>query len=342
MRTVRNTIPLALDEAVARALAKVPADRFRTMQEFIDALTAPTPVSREPGLDSRVPVPRGEEDHDTQMPRLLKPLLDELDVFGVTHPAKVGNKNYDHFLISSVGRYMSVHQTSLPDDTLLPRIGGRQVFLAMIASGVGRGSWRQEASRSALEVLTQYIVHSMKCYYTGDESHDQVLVEAIREAANQCHANIAQKGRENPGGLGMEAAISMYVGCWPRAYVLQVGNTRCYRLLEGELAQVTKDDVGVHVYKHGSPAADAPTSGITMSGAFTPIVYRLEISWGTTVLLCTEELTKYVLDDQIRKRVTAPLSSEEACNDLVNDALAAGATESITVIVGRARPIVRQ
>jgi len=267
IRSVRNTIPIELDEAVARSLAKIPADRFRTMQEFIDELTTPTPVSRGAASDTRVPVPRGEEDRDTTMPLLLKPLLDELDVFGVTHPAKVGNKNYDHFLISSVGRYMSVHQTSLPNETVLPRIGERQVFLAMIAAGVGRGSWKQEASRTALEVLAQYIVHSMRCYSTGDESHDKVLVEAIREAANECHTNIAQKARENPGGRGMAAAISMYFGCWPRAYLLQVGNTRCYRLHEGKLAQVTKDDVGVHVYRYGIPTADASTSGMTISGA---------------------------------------------------------------------------
>jgi serine/threonine protein kinase len=343
MRTVRNTIPLALDEAVARSLAKVPADRFRTMHEFIDALTTPTPVSRGPGSDTRVPVPRGQEDRETTMPLWFKPLLDEIDVFGVTHPGKAGQKNQDHFLISSLGRYMSVHQTSLPDEAPLPRMGERQVFLAMIAGGVGRGSWGQEASRSALEVLAQYMVQSMRCYNAGDESHDQVFVEALREAANQCHANIAQKAREIPGASGMAAAISMYVGCWPRAYLLQVGNTRCYRLHEGKLAQVTKDDVGVHVYgQAGSLESDAPTSGATRSGAITPIVYRWENSWGTVNLLCTEVLTKHVAEEQIRERLSAITSAEQTCQDLVHDALAAGATDSITLIVGRARPIVRQ
>jgi serine/threonine protein kinase len=343
IRTVRNTISPAVDEAVARSLAKVPADRFRTMQEFIDALTTPRPVSRGAGSHTRVPMPRGQEDRDTTMPLLVKPLLDELDVFGVTHPGKLGHRNDGHFLISSIGRYMSVHQTSLPDETPLPRMGERQAFLVMIASGVGRGSWGQEVSRSALEVLAHYMVHSMRCYNTGDESHDQALVEAIREAANQCHANIAQKARENPGGGGMAAAFSMYVGCWPRAYLLQAGNTRCYRFHEGKLAQVTKPDVGVHVYgQAGSPESEALASGVTMSGAITPIVYRLGLAWGTVVLLCTEELTKHVVDEQIRERLSAITSSEQACQDLVHDALAGGATDSITVVVGRARPIVRQ
>jgi protein phosphatase len=277
------------------------------------------------------------------MPLLVKPLLDEIDVFGVTHPGMVGHRNDGHFLISSVGRCMSVHQTSLPDETPLPRMGERQAFLAMIAGGVGRGSWGQEVSRSALEVLGHYMVHTVRCYNIGDESHDQVLVEAIREAANQCHANIAQKARENPGGGGMAAAFSMYVGCWPRGYLLQVGNTRCYRFFEGKLTQVTKDDAGVHVYRQaGSSESESLTSGVTMSGAITPSVYRLEAGWGQVLLLCTEELTKHVVDEQIRERLSAITSSEQKCQDLVHDALAGGSTDSITIIVARARPIVRQ
>jgi TolB-like protein/tetratricopeptide (TPR) repeat protein len=39
LRTVRSTIPLALEGAIERALAKVPADRFATAEDFAQALT---------------------------------------------------------------------------------------------------------------------------------------------------------------------------------------------------------------------------------------------------------------------------------------------------------------
>jgi serine/threonine-protein kinase len=41
LRTVRATVPEAVEQAVLRALAKVPADRFRTAAEFAQALAAP-------------------------------------------------------------------------------------------------------------------------------------------------------------------------------------------------------------------------------------------------------------------------------------------------------------
>jgi len=48
---VRQAVPLALEEATAKALARVPADRYQTMAEFINAMTpealaAFTPVTR--------------------------------------------------------------------------------------------------------------------------------------------------------------------------------------------------------------------------------------------------------------------------------------------------------
>jgi serine/threonine-protein kinase len=48
--TVRNTVPPALEAAIAKALAKVPADRFATVGEFADALVA------EPARDLTLPL----------------------------------------------------------------------------------------------------------------------------------------------------------------------------------------------------------------------------------------------------------------------------------------------
>jgi serine/threonine-protein kinase len=49
LRTVRNTIPESIDAAVAKALAKVPADRFKSAAEFAAALRAPVTPPRPRG-----------------------------------------------------------------------------------------------------------------------------------------------------------------------------------------------------------------------------------------------------------------------------------------------------
>jgi eukaryotic-like serine/threonine-protein kinase len=53
VRSLRPTVPLAVDLALRRALAKDPGDRFATMADFCDALVTPMPAP--------VPVPGGQE-----------------------------------------------------------------------------------------------------------------------------------------------------------------------------------------------------------------------------------------------------------------------------------------
>ena len=45
LRVVRQTVPLAVERAVMQAMAKLPADRFGSMQQFLDALESPATTS---------------------------------------------------------------------------------------------------------------------------------------------------------------------------------------------------------------------------------------------------------------------------------------------------------
>jgi serine/threonine protein phosphatase PrpC len=56
--------------------------------------------------------------------------------------------------------------------------------------------------------------------------------------------------------------------------------------------------------------------------------------------MCTDGLTKHVPDSRIKDRIATMTSSEEAGRALLDDALAGGGTDNVTVMVLRA--IVRQ
>src|SRR5262249_2230842 len=48
LRTGRTTVPVAVEEATIKALAKAPADRYSSVAEFAHALTSPSPVPAAP------------------------------------------------------------------------------------------------------------------------------------------------------------------------------------------------------------------------------------------------------------------------------------------------------
>jgi serine/threonine protein phosphatase PrpC len=273
-----------------------------------------------------------------------KPRDDEIDVYGVSHPGKVRPENQDHFLICSLRKQVEIRLTSLPDAEHLMADPERLAFVAMVADGVGGGAKGAEASRIALEAVTQYVSHSMQCYYAADRTDDAEFIDALQAAAVECHGELLRRGREDPDSRGMATTLTLYLGVWPRAYLLQVGDSRCYLLRSGELTQITRDqtiaqeliDMGVLTRADASSSRLAHSLSSSLGGRQTePVVTRFDMNWNTVVLLCSDGLTKHVTDEKIRDRLRSMTSAQQVCQDLLQDALDGGGSDNITMIVGR-------
>jgi serine/threonine protein phosphatase PrpC len=273
-----------------------------------------------------------------------KPRDDEIDVFGVTHPGKVRTENQDHFLICSLRKHVDIRMTSLPDAEKLMADPERLAFVAMVADGVGGGAKGAEASRIALEAVMQYVTNSMQSYYAATRQDEGKMIQAIEEGALQCHAELVRRGQEDPDYQGMATTLTLYLGVWPKSYMLQVGDSRCYLLRNGELTQITRDqtmaqeliDLGVITRTDAAGTRLANSLSSSLGGRQTePVVTRFDMNWNTVVLLCSDGLTRHVSDEQIRNRLSSMTSAQQVCEDLLQDALEAGGTDNITIIVGR-------
>jgi protein phosphatase len=273
-----------------------------------------------------------------------KPRDDEIDVYGLTHPGKVRADNQDHFLICALKKQMVVQLTSLPDVNRLMGDGERLAFLAMVADGVGGGAKGATASRVALEAVTHYVTRSMHCYYAAGSADDQEFYDALKEGAAQSHAELLRRGEENADYRGMATTLTLYLGVWPRAYLLQVGDSRCYLLKDGELTQITRDqtmaqelvDAGVMPAELVAGSRLAHTLSSSIGGRQTdPQVTRFDMTWGRVLLLCSDGLTRHVSDDRIRDVLHSMTSAKQACEVLLQEALDDGGSDNITIVVGR-------
>jgi serine/threonine protein phosphatase PrpC len=274
-----------------------------------------------------------------------RPRDDEIDVYGLTHTGKVRSENQDHFLICSLKKQMVVRLTSLPDADHLMAEPERLAFLAMVADGVGGGTKGGEASRIALEAVANYVSSSMRCYYAKESADDRDFYEALQRGAHESHMELLRRGQQNPEYRGMATTLTLFLGVWPRAYLLQVGDSRCYLLRRGELVQITRDqtmaqelvDLGVLTRADASDSPLAHTLSSSIGGSQTaPVVTRFDMTWGTVLLLCSDGVTKHVPDTRIRERLRSMTSAKQVCEDLLQDALEGGGSDNITVIVGRA------
>jgi len=274
-----------------------------------------------------------------------KPRDEEIDLYGLTHPGKVRKDNQDHFLVCALRKQMVVQLTSLPEPDQLMGESERVALVMMVADGVGGGNKGEVASRSALEAVGRYVSRSMHCYYAAGAAGDQEFRDALQEGASQCHAELVRRGEEEPEFRGMATTLTLYLGHWPRAYLLQVGDSRCYLLRGDQLTQITRDqtmaqeliDLGVMSRAAASGSRLEHTLSSSIGGRQTaPVVTQFELTWDTVVLLCSDGLTRHVSDDRIRDRLRSMTSAKQVCEDLVQDALEGGGSDNITVVVRRA------
>lgn len=273
-----------------------------------------------------------------------KPRDDEIDVFGITHPGAVRKSNQDHFLICSLRREVHVVGTSLPAASRWPA-AERLAFLAMVADGVGSSEQGGEASRLAVEGITEYVTRSMRAYYAAENMDDERFAATLRDAAVQVHDEIVRRAKADPSGRSMATTLTLFLGVWPRAYLLQLGDSRCYLFRDDRLNQITRDqtmaqdlvDQGVLTRAEAPRTRWANVLSSAIGGQQTaPVVTRVESVWNQVILLCSDGLTKHVTDEAIAARLRTMTSAKQACEQLLADALAGGGTDNITIVVGRA------
>ena len=273
-----------------------------------------------------------------------KPRDDEVDFYGLTHTGNVRKVNQDHFLICQLEKRVRIHQTSLPNGDEFAPEGERMAFLAMVADGVGGGTKGEAAARLALHAVTEYVALSMRAYHTLDTTDDQTFLDELQEAAWKGHARVVAEAEGDPEMRGMATTLTLWLAVWPRAYLLQIGDSRFYQYHNGALLRVSRDqtmaqelvDKGVLRHSTAFKTRWANVLSSSIGGSQTaPVVTRMEQQWNAPYMLCSDGLTKHVSDDRIAERLGSMTSAKQVCHDLVQDALDDGGSDNVSVIVGR-------
>lgn len=272
-----------------------------------------------------------------------KPSDAELDVHGLTHQGHRRASNQDHFLICALRRQVDLYRTSLPNAADLAQ-RERLAFLAMVADGVS-GDLGEEASRRAVEEITRYVTQSVRCVEQADAFDEQRLAQSLEEAALLVHAGLLEQGSATPEPGYMATTLTLWLTVWPHAYLLQVGDSRCYVLRDDTLIQLSRDQTFAQdlIDAGALTRSDAQQSRLAhiLSSAIggpeaAPVVTRLHQPWSSVTLLCSDGLTKHVPDARIAERLRTMTSAKQVCEDLLQDALDGGGSDNITIVVGRA------
>ncbi len=281
-----------------------------------------------------------------EVPVTGKPSDAEIDVFGLTHPGLVRKSNQDHFLLGSLHRQFVIHGTSLPEPDTLPQRGERLAFFGMVADGVGGSTAGAQASQRALSAVVEYVTHSALCFHAVDPGNEDGFLEALRESATTAHEAVQALPLPEAGGKNPATTLTLGIWVWPRAYILQVGDSRAYVYREGRLLRITRDQTFAEdMVDRGAltpeQAENSPLRNVLSSAiggtSTTPVVSKLSSTRDSIWMLCSDGLTKHVPDERIAEYLGTLQSSEQACRALLQEALDGGGSDNVTILIGRVR-----
>ena len=154
---------------------------------------------------------------------------------------------------------------------------------------------------------------------------------------------------KHPEMKSMGTTMTMVYIVWPRAFVVHVGDSRCYLLHAGQLEQVTRDHtISAVMAEIGQLTADEARNSPMRHALWNVIggrsddlsvdVYKLGLEPDDKLLLCTDGLTT-MLDDEAIGAVLEQHAPAEAgdvahsADALIARANAAGGADNISVAV---------
>ncbi len=280
-----------------------------------------------------------------KLPRGDRPRDEEIDLFGMTHVGNVRPENEDHFLLCTLHRSINVHATSLPAPERLPLKSERLATVAMVADGVGGAVAGSQASELAVERVAGYVARALEILTSDDPALTGEFRAALETAALAAHEAVLGRAATDPALRGMATTLTLMISTWPNAYIVQVGDSRCYYWHDGMLQRMTRDQtLAQELVDAGALRADeaqqSPLANVLASalggGEARPVVATLTVQRGCAMVLCTDGLTKHVSDEEIAAHLRTATSSEQACRALVDLALERGGSDNVTVVIGRA------
>lgn len=202
-----------------------------------------------------------------------------------------------------------------------------------VADGMGGAKAGEVASRLAVEVLEEELARH------PDDPPEAQLSQALQEA----NKRIFELSTDDESRRGMGTTVTAARVHDREVSLGHVGDSRAYRLREGDLEQLTRDhSLVAELQRSGQLSAEAAEhhpqrSIITRALGPEPDVevdtYTVPGREGDVFLLCSDGLTGMVSDDEMASIVRRAGSLDDAAENLVRAANQSGGKDNITVVL---------
>ena len=234
----------------------------------------------------------------------------------------------EHASLTDVGRTRDHNEDAL---AVVPLIDG---LMCAIADGMGGHAAGEVASALAIEGIRQ----AGRRVRRGEPA--MALLESAVSQSHQAIRRAAQNGREGMGCTITAAAIRP-----GHVEVIQIGDSRAYRVRAGAIEQLTEDDslVGemlrqgllTEAEARAHPARSVLTRALGIGEEADYTTREADLQDGDVLVFCSDGLTTHVKDAEIAELITGAKNLKVAAQALIDTANEGGGSDNISVVLVR-------
>jgi len=225
------------------------------------------------------------------------------------------------------------------------------IGLAVLADGMGGYNAGEVASGIAVALVTKQtreLLSRLGASHGEQSDRQSIAAEILNDAISHANNSIFQAATSQPQYSGMGTTLVVALLADNFINVAHVGDSRLYRLRDGELAQLTRDhsllqeqiDSGMITKEMArrSQNKNLVTRAVGIEPAVQPDINSYEVREGDTYLLCSDGLNDMVEDDDIHLTLTSLQANLPlAANQLVQMANDNGGRDNVSVILVQVR-----
>lgn len=212
---------------------------------------------------------------------------------------------------------------------------GDKYWLLIIADGMGGHNAGEIASRMAATTIRNFVYGNFKDYTDKEE--------LIRDAILKSNSEVFEESCKNDGCKGMGTTITCCLFFEEKLYLGHVGDSRAYIINQYGINKITEDHSFVQqLINNGSiteneafshPKRNIITRAIGTERYVIVDTKIFDIENGDLILMCTDGLTSYVNNEELRQIVLD--MKENAVEKLVDLAIDRGGRDNISLIIAR-------
>ena len=204
--------------------------------------------------------------------------------------------------------------------------------LFLVADGMG--------GHRAGDLASEYTVSKVR--EAAEKSMRKIPLQILKGAFEYANQKLLEKAGESPAYTGMGTTLVAAVIDGDTAYVVNVGDSRLYKIGEG-IEQITQDHSLVEeMVRMGEiseeearnhPEKNIITRAIGVSETVEPDYFDTKLLKGEFLLLCSDGLSNMVEDSQIKDILDRRRDLQSGAEELIRAANENGGKDNIAVVL---------